>query len=351
MYLKRGLISALALGMAITLAGCAGAASEGANDGGNSDEPMQKVVFMLDVNILPKHSIFFAAVAKGFYEKEGLDVEILPGTGSLNAAIAVGTKTADFGFGDFAAMVGGRASGNEVKQVLSIHAQSPFAIVTTADSGISSWDDLRGKKVAGEPAGTTTQLFPLALERAGVDVAEVEFIPVDGTAKVPGLLAGQWDATVGFNVSDPAVMVGLGVEPFTLMWSEMGFEMYSAGIIASDEMIATDPELVEAFVRATANGVKWACDNQPETAQIMVDEFPETNIRAAEVGTEAVCEILWVAESEKNGLGYMTDEGVQRVIAIAQEYLELKEDSIQPSEVYSNDFNPGILQSTTVEAP
>lgn len=347
MRIKRGLISALALGAVVAVSGCA----SGVNEGTNTDETMKKVVFMLDVNILPKHSIFFAAVAKGFYAKEGLDVEILPGTGSLNASIAVGTKTADFGFGDFAAMVGGRASGNEVKQVLSIHAQSPFAIVTTADSGISSWDDLRGKKVAGEAAGTTTQLFPLALERAGIDVDEVEFVPVDGTAKVPGLLAGQWDATVGFSVSDPAVMIGLGVEPRTLMWSELGFEMYSAGIIASDQMIASDPELVEAFVRATANGVKWACDNQPETAKIMVEEFPETNLKAAEVGTEAVCEILWVPESEKNGLGYMAEEGVQRVIDIAQEYLGLQGDPILPSDVYSNKFNPGILQSTKVEAP
>lgn len=342
----KALLTASALVALVGLSGCGTEPSASP-----TDTELAPITFVLDVNVLPKHSIFFAAIEKGFYAEEGLDVEILPGTGSLNAATAVGSGSADFGFGDFSAMVGGRANGADVKQLLSVHMQSPFAVVTTADSGIRDWDDLRGKKIAGEPAGTVTVLFPLALERAGIDESEVTVIPVDGTAKVPGLLAGQWDATVGFFVSDPAVMVGLGVEPYTLNWSDIGFEMYSAGIIGSDAMIADDPDLVERFIRATARGIKWACDNQAETAQIMVGEVPEMTITAAEVGTDAVCQILWVDESRENGLGYMTESGVQAVLDITTEFFGLEESDSNPGDYFSNQFNPGIKPEDEITAP
>lgn len=341
-----GLTAALAAGALMT--GCTGAPP---SEEPTPDAELTPISFVLDVNVLPKHSMFFAAVEKGFFEAEGLDVEIVPGTGSLNAATAVDTGAADFGFGDFSAMVGGRANGADVKQLLSIHMQSPFAIVTTADAGIEDWDDLRGKKIAGEPVGTVTVLLPLALERVGIEESEVTVVPVDGTAKVPGLLAGQWDATVGFNVSDPAVMVGLGVEPVTLNWSDIGFEMYSAGIIGSDKMIEENPDLVEKFVRGVARGIKWTCDNQDEAAKIMVDEVPEMTLKAAQVGTEAACGILWVEESEQNGLGYMTDAGVQAVLDITTEFFGLEENDSVVGDYYTNAFNPGIKPSEKVTAP
>src|SRR5690606_27721668 len=127
---------------------------------------------------------------QGFYEDEGLDIEIVPGTGSLNTSVAVGQGGADFGFADFGTMAGAVANGSDVRQLLGIHMQSPFAIVTTEDSGIKDWDDLKGKKVASEPTGSTTVLFPLALELAGLTEDDVELVHVDGTAKVPGMLAG-----------------------------------------------------------------------------------------------------------------------------------------------------------------
>src|SRR5690606_1305774 len=103
-----------------------------------------------------------------------------------------------------------------------------------------------------------------------------------------------------------------------------------------------DPELVEKFIRATAKGVQWSCNNQDEAAQAMVGEVPEMNIAAATAGVEAACSILWVPEAEENGLGYMSEEGVQNVLDVTKEYLGLQGD-VEASDVYTNDFNPGIM--------
>lgn len=323
---------------------------ETADDVADGEGERESVTFRLDTSILPKHSIFFAADGLGFYDEVGLDVEILPSTGSYDTSIAVGEGQAEFGFADFGTMAMARAEGAEVKQLAVIHAESPFAVVTTADSDIETWEDLEGKRIAGEPAGSTTILFPLALEMAGMSEDDVEIISVDPTAKIPGMLADQWDASLAYFVSDPAVMIGQGVEPHSLLWSEVGFELYSNGLITTDEMIEENPDVVSRFVEATVKGVKWACDNPEPAAQNLIEQAPEISLVAAEAGVDLACGIVWTPEAEENGLGYMTDEGAANVIEITQDFLELEAD-FEPTELFTNDHNPGVLPGDTVEAP
>lgn len=326
------------------------AGSESTEGQQGAEGPSDSVTFRLDTSILPKHAIFFAALGKGFYDEANLDVEILPSTGSYDTSISVGAGQAEFGFADSGTMTSARAEGAEVKQLAVIHAQSPFAVVTTEESEIDDWDDLVGKRIAGEPAGSTTILFPIALELAGLSIDDVEIISVDPTAKIPGLLAGRWDATLGYFVSDPAVLIGQGVEPHSLLWSEVGFELYSNGLITTDQMIQDEPDVVARFVEATVKGVKWACDNPPEAAENLVEQVPEIQLVAAEAGVDLACGIVWTPEAEENGLGYMTDEGWENVLSITSEFLGLEAD-FSPSDLYTNEFNPGITSDVEVVAP
>lgn len=314
------------------------------------DAEMESLTFLLDTSVLPKHAIFFAAEGMGFYEDVGLDVEILPSSGSYDTSIAVGSGEAEFGFADFGTMAMAVAEGADVVQLASIHAESPFAVVTMADSDIETWDDLEGKTIAGEPAGSTTILFPVALEMAGLSEDDVQIEHVDPTAKIPGMLAGQWDASLAYFVSDPAVMIGMGEEPHSLLWSEVGFELYSNGLITTSEMIDENPDVVERFVDATVRAVHWACDNPEEAGANLIDLAPQISQIAAEAGVDLACGIVWTPEAEENGLGYMTEDGAENVLDITQEYLELETD-FDVGDLYTNDFNPGVLADDTVEAP
>lgn len=310
-----------------------------------------RMTFMLDTNILPKHGIFFAAATQGFYEEADLNIEIIPGTGSQDTAKAVGTGRAQFGFADFGASASVRAGGADVKQLAVIHAESPFAVVTTADSDIRSWKDLKGKTVAGEPGGSTTVLFPVVEKMAGLKKGDVKVVHAAGTAKVPGLLAGKWDATLAYFVSDPPVLLSEGVTPRSLKWSDVGFELYSNGLVTSDKMIRKDPDAVKRFVQATSEGVKWACDNQKDAAQALTEEVGEIDMKGARAGIQAACEILWIPETEKNGLGYMTRDGVENVLKITEDYLGLKGDKLSPGSLYTNKFNSGIKKNQKISAP
>lgn len=311
-------------------------------------QQLEKVTFRLDTSVLPKHGLFFAALGKGFYEEEGLDVTIVPSSGSYDTSVSVASGRAEFGFADAGTMILARAEGAMVRQLAVIHALSPFAVVTLKDSGIETWSDLRGKLIAGEPSGSTTILFPIALELAGLKESDVQMVTVDAAAKAPGLLAGRWDAFVAYHVSDPPVIVGLGYEPHSLLWSDVGFEQYSNGIITTDEMIRTRPDLVQRFVRATLRGVKWAADNPEEAAKILVSYVPEMNLVAAEVGIRAAAELLWTEEAKEHGLGWMIEPTWQITYQRMKDFFGLEGD-FELSDFYTNEFNPGILPDTVID--
>lgn len=338
----------LAVLVTITLSSLVAACSDGGN---NRSDSKSETSFMLDTNVLPKHSIFYAAQAEGFYKKHNLNIKIEKGKGSRDTAAAVGAHRIDFGFSDFGTMVGARASGSKVKQLALIHAQDPFAVVTKASSDIHSWKDLKGKTVAGEPGGSTTVLFPIAEKLAGLKKNDVKVVHAAGDAKVPGLLAGKWDATLAYYVSDPPVLVGKGVKPRSLKWKDVGFDLYSNGLISSDRMISQHPKVVKRFVDATSEGVQWACQHQKKAARDMTNKVQDVKLKSARAGAKAACDILWTSEAKKHGLGYMKQSGVKNVFTISHRYLNVKTKSIKLSDTYTNKFNSGVKPDQKIASP
>lgn len=303
---------------------------------------LRKVTFRLDTSYLPKHGIFFVALDKGYYREAGLDVTITPGTGSMGTVQTVAAGRDNFGFADAGTMVLGRAQGAMVKEVAMIHAKSPFAVITLKKYNIKTPKELEGKTIASEPAGSSFIMLPIFFKLAGVDASKVKVVPTDPTSKVPGLLAGRFEAVGSYLVSDPPVIVANGGEPVIFAYSDYGFKMYSNGLIASDKTIKEDPELVRNFVQATLKGVKYANDHPDEAAAILVKHVPEINLQAAKMGVELASKILWSDEAVANGVGYMTKEMWDVTQKNLLDYMGLK-NAFPVDELYTNQFLPGKI--------
>jgi len=305
-------------------------------------EAPRKVTFRLDTSYLPKHGIFFVALDKGFYREAGLDVTITPGTGSMGTVQTVAAGRDAFGFADAGTMILGRAQGAMVRSIGMIHAKSPFSVITLKKYNIKTPKELEGKSIASEPAGSSFIMLPIFFKLAGVDGSKVKVIPTDPTSKVPGLLAGRFDAVGSYLVSDPPVIVANGEEPVVFAYSDYGFKMYSNGLIATDKLIKEDPGLVRRFVQATFKGIKYANDHPDEAAAILVKNVPEINIQAAKIGVELACKILWTDEAVANGIGYMTKEMWEVTQRNMVDYMGLKQ-PFPVEELYTNAFLPGKI--------
>ncbi|MFC4428301.1 ABC transporter substrate-binding protein [Citricoccus alkalitolerans] len=307
---------------------------------------------MVDVAFLPKHAPFFSAAAQGFFEAEGISLEIMPGSGSNNTVTSVDTGRVDFGWADYGVTILNKGEGASVKQVNLVQGMSAYATLALPDSGISDWSDLKGKTVATEGAGAMTAMWPLAVEGAGLSESDVEVVHASGESKIPGLLANQWDANISLFVSDEPVLIGEGIEPVVLKWADVGVSYYGNGIVASEGTIEADSDLVSRFNHAMQQGYLWACQNPELAAADFMAEVPGFTAETVEAAIDGQCSLSWSPENEELGFGAMSDEGVQDFIDVAGDYLGLEDpEGLDPSSVYTNEFLMDIERGDEISLP
>lgn len=337
-------LAAMAAASALVLTGCSG--------GSGGEEGMEDATLMLGVAFTPRHAPVFAALDQGFFEEEGINLDIMPGTGSNNTVAAVDSGKIEFGWADFGVTVLNVANGSGVKQINLLQGSDFYSVLALEGSGIESWEDLKGKTVATEASGAMTAMWPIIMDKLGFEEGDVEVIHATGGSKVPGLLAGKWDANLAYSASDAPVLIDKGETPVILPWSDLGLSIYGDGILASDELLESNPELVMAFNRAITKGFMWSCTNVSETIDSFNNQVQGFSDLALETAIEMQCDGRWNDENETEGLGIMTDEGVQEIIDVAGEFLGLENaGELTPADIYTNDYIEPIAKGEEIESP
>ncbi|OZC58649.1 nitrate ABC transporter substrate-binding protein [Rhodococcus sp. 06-621-2] len=312
----------------------------------------EKMSLMVDVGYLPKHAPFFAAVDRGFFEEEGLDVTVMPGSGSGNTVAAVDTGKVDAGWADFGVTVLNQGRGAQVTQVDLLQARSAYAVVALSDGNIHSWEDLPGRTIATEGAGAMTAMWPYALSKLGLSADDVNVIHATSSAKIPGLVSGQWDANLALSVSDGPAIDALGKEPVVLKWSDLGIDLYGNGIVFSNEQLQNNPERVVKFNRALQKAYLWSCENPEGAADSFHKEVQGYETSTVVLALDEQCALNNRLGEESEPFGLMTDDGVQQMIDVSREFLGLDPNStLTPAQVYSNDYIDPLPTSDEISAP
>ena len=340
MHIMKKLLVAPLLLSVVSLAGCA------------PEDGLEDFNLMVDVAYLPKHAPFFAAEAQGFFEEEGFDVSLMPGSGSTNTVTSVETGRVDAGWADFGATILSQGKGANVKQVNLLQARSAYATIALESSGIETWEDLKGKTVATEGAGAMTAMWPLAIERSGLKEEDVNVVHATGESKIPGLLASRWDANLALYVSDEPALMALGEKANILKWSDVGIDLYGNGIVVSDEALNNDPERVKRFNSAMQKGFLWACENPDQAAEDFTKEVQGYEADTVTYALESQCELNWATGGADDEFGRMSDKGVQQMLTVATDFLGLEHSTeLTVDDIYSNDYIDPIRHDEDVVAP
>src|SRR3954466_5346036 len=100
----------------------------------SSASAQEKLQFRLNWTLYGEHAPFFVALDKGFYKEEGLDVEIIEGSGSTTVAQLVANATNPVAYVDAATMMRGVSNGMPIKAVGVSLQQSPMSFIYRADA-------------------------------------------------------------------------------------------------------------------------------------------------------------------------------------------------------------------------
>lgn len=269
----RKIISALAASSAVILAVSGCAASPEAN--GMTTVRLNEVV----------HSVFYApqyvALANGYFEDEGLTIELSVGNGADKSMTALLSDSADI------ALLGTEAGiyvinegrENSVKAFAQLTQRAGNFLISRTDGENFDWESLRGKSVIGGRKGGMPELvLEYVLKQKGLenDVEIINNISFESTAGA--FAADVGDFTVEFEPTATSLeQDGVGYVAASL-GTECGFVPYTV-YMASSEYMEENPEIIQKFTNAVYRGQLWTENHtSEEIAEVIQSYFPENDV-------------------------------------------------------------------------
>jgi NitT/TauT family transport system substrate-binding protein len=272
-----------------------------------------KVTFVTDFGFNGRHAYYYVALEKGYYAKQNIDLTIVRGQGSADAIKQVAAGTAQIGFADASVVVQSR--GNDqipVKFIAVVYAKPPHAVYVLKDSGIKTPKDLEGKKLADTAFSAVPKLFGAYAKAANIDASKVIW-QVAASEALPGLLTtGRTDGIGQFTVGEPLLAKAAAPkEVLALPYADVGLDMYSSVIIATDATIKTNPDLLKRFVAATMQGLKDAMANPKEAGAIINKHQRHVD---ADIGAGETAKVAQIAVQPGLPLGTLDPVRVKKTI-------------------------------------
>ena len=242
------------------------------------DKETNKVSLALDWFPNSNHAGFYMAQEMGYYLDEGLEVNIFVPANPEDVLKTVGAGRDDFGISYQAEVLLARGEGVPVKSIAAMVQHPLNSIMVLEESGITRPGDLAGKKVGITGIPFEEALFSAMLEYDGISPDDVTLVNV-GFDLVPALIGKKVDAIVGaYWTHESIVMELLGFSVNVLRMEEWGVpDFYELVLVASEDTVSEDPDIVQRFLRATAKGFADAIADPQGAVDILVDANPETD--------------------------------------------------------------------------
>ncbi len=301
---------------------------------------MDKVTLRTNWLFYGSHGIFYYGKDKGFYEDEGISLEVRQGNGSGNAVRLVANKNDTFAYGSSSTMMNLAAKDAPVISVATIDATGVDACLCRPDSGIKDIKDLEGKQIMTTAAASVNTFFPVALKNAGVDVSKVKIVNVAEAALVPSYLQNKAPCILGGIDDKPAEIQANGGEaPIIFNYADYGVYQPGYSIVAHKDLVKDNPDLVRRFVKATLKATAAAQANPDECIDSLVNWAGEAAVekKQARQVLDVTLSILISPNNTDKKLGLNVEKDWASALELLKEYKDLKTDK-KATDFFTNEF-------------
>ncbi|MBS4534282.1 ABC transporter substrate-binding protein [Clostridium sp. D2Q-14] len=232
------------------------------------------------------HSIFYApqyvALTQGFFEDEGLDVDLIDGKGADKVMTALLSDEADIGF------MGPEASVyvyNEGRENFAIN----FAQLTQKDGSFLvgrnpdeafTFDKLKGKTIiGGRKGGMPEMTLEYVLKSNGLTIGEDVEVRTDVqfAAMAGSFLGGEGDYVALFEPVATELEMEKRGSIVASIGEEGGYIPYTC-YSATKDYIDKNPEIIQKFTNAIYSGMVWVNEHSSEEiAEAIEPQFPDSD--------------------------------------------------------------------------
>lgn len=213
---------------------------------------------------------YFAAIEKGFYAEEGLDVEIKERILEKNFVKQVVSGESEYGVGD-SGLVSQYAQGESITMLAAIFQHNPLVFFSRQDSGIVSPYEMIGKRVMSDIVSTNEA--PLRAMLASANVTEKDYTLVQQINDYGLLTRRKVDVISGYVTDQPFYFRENGVKVNIINPQNYGVDFYGDILFTSQRELHDHPGRVERFKRASLKGWRYALDHPEELIQIIHKKY------------------------------------------------------------------------------
>jgi ABC-type nitrate/sulfonate/bicarbonate transport system substrate-binding protein len=320
------------------------------DDGGGGAAPSpdapQTVRLQLDWTPNTNHIGIYVALANGWYQEAGINLEIQP-YGDTSPDVLVANGQADVGVSFAPSVIFSRAGGLELTAIASVLQTNPTELAVRADSDIQSPKDFDGKTYAGfglpyeEP-----QIRTVVLEDGGK--GEFEVATLD-TFAYEALYNGSADFAEMFMTWEGIEADLRGIEIRSFKYTDYGMPDFPGLVlVASSDVVESGSPKIEKFLEVTRRGYEFAAENPDEASQIFLaylpDAFPEPELvkrsTQALAGYFVVDGRRWGVQDGDDWRAYTQWFIDQDLVIDADDKPIESIDGIPGGDLYSNDLLP-----------
>ncbi|KML33101.1 ABC transporter substrate-binding protein [Rossellomorea marisflavi] len=307
------------------------------SSGGTEKEKLKKVSVVLDWTPNTNHTGLYVAKEKGYFEKQGLDVDIImPGEAGADQLVASGK--ADFGVGYQEGVTQARVQDVPIVSIAAIiqHNTSGFAV--PKDKGITKPEYFEGKTYGGWGSPVEEAVMSSIMKQEGADVKKVNFVNMGDTDFFTAVKRDIDFAWIFYGWT--GIEAELRGEELDMMYVKDysdKLDYYTPVLTTRESRIEDDPDTVKAFLKAATEGYEYSIEHPDEAGKILLKEAPDLDEELVMKSQEWLAPKYkddaerWgeqKAEVWKNYADWMFDNGL----------LDKKLDS---QKAYTNEFLPG----------
>ncbi len=297
---------------------------------------LDKVTLRLDWVYGSEHAPIFLARDKGFFEKEGIDVTLLPGQGSTVTVKLVGNGSEEFGYAAADQGLMAYAKGLPVVSTAVILQKNPVAVIFPKSSGIKTLTDLYGKTMGIPFQSVGEKQWRYVVKFNKIDPSRIHEVAVDRNIAAT-VEANKVDASLAFFFNDGLKVVSDGTPMNWILLSDVGLPIYSTSLLVNEETINKNPDLVRRFTHAFVAGWTYAVSHEQEALDAFLKDNPTVDPKYSALKLPEVLKLTQSEETAKNGIGYSTKEKWEDMQKALVD-MGIMESPVDVSKVFTNEF-------------
>ncbi|WP_026694116.1 ABC transporter substrate-binding protein [Peribacillus kribbensis] len=303
--MKKSFLVLISLLLLLLSACSAGSKDNQAGTKKTSKEKVQKVTLMLDWYPNAVHSLLYVAKEKGYFNDQGLDVDLKMPADTNDPLKLVAANQVDMAISYQPEVLVARGENIPVKSFAALVRHPLNQLMVPANGPIKSPKDLEGKTIGYPSIPLDEAIVQTMVKSEGGNPRKIKMVDV-GWDLIPAMATKKTNALIGGYINHEKLLLEKEGHPMlALNPKEYGVpDYYELVLVGSQKGLKEKPEVFKKFMAAITKGQKYVQENPEKGLSILLKNADKSSPLDKDVETKSLQILLPLMDAKEKAFGY-----------------------------------------------